>query len=349
MNSKIYVNGRFLTQDITGVQRVASEVGLMLQKHYGDKIIFLCPPLTPLKAYPKSFNCLTIGKNQGVFWEQFELPLFLKKNKAKILINFCNTAPLLFARNIIVIHDMAIHYDKKWFSWKFSLYYKFLFYFNLRNAKTIITVSFFSKNEILKFYPKIINQKIEVVYLASFIREENNFNKRDYFLAINSINPRKDVDTIINAFENLDPQHYKLKIVGGQNKKVFGSEMKTNKTNIDYLGSVSDEELVILIKESKALINSSLYEGFGLPPLEAMSLKTPCILSKIKVYEELYNDVAIFFKPGEPKELSAKIIELANRDNYDEICEKSYSLSLKFSWEKTGSEYIRIIEKQINN
>lgn len=347
MNNKIYVNGRFLTQDITGVQRVASEVGSMLQKQYGDRLVFLCPPDIRKEGYPNSLNCLTIGKRKGIFWEQFELPIFLFKNKAQILINFCNTAPIFFSKNIIVIHDMAIHYEKEWYNWKFSAYYKFLFYVNTRRAKTIITDSFFSKKEILKFYPQTRSNKIEVIYLASFISENDDLPKKDFFLAINSINPRKNINTIIKAFEKLDPTKYKLKIVGGQNKKVFGSNLEAVKPNIEYLGLVTDIELISLIKQCKSLINSSLYEGFGLPPLEAMSLKTPCILSKIEVYEELYKNVAVFFEPGEPSQLAEKIVEVSEREDYNEICKNSYELSLNFSWEKTTAEYSRIIEKNL--
>ena len=241
---------------------------------------------------------------------------------------------------------MAVKHNSAWFDWKFSTVYKLLFHFNIKHAKKIITDSVFSKNEILKFYPKTNKEKIKVIYLASFItiKEEIQF-RGNYFLAINSLDSRKNIDTIIKSFETLDVEKYKLKIVGGENKKIFGSNEKSNNSNIEYLGFVSDTELIKLIQESKALINASLYEGFGLPPLEAMSMKTPCILSRIDVYEELYGTVALFFKPDDSKELSNKVIELFSHDQYDTISEKSYLHSLQFSWEKTSAEYIKIIEK----
>ncbi len=345
----IYINGRFLTQPMTGVQRVATEVGLLLQKHYGNRLVFLCPSEKLINPYAQEFNCKHFGKLKGHLWEQIELPFYFKIKRGEILVNFCNTAPIFCSKNLIVIHDMAIKQDKKWFDWKFVFVYNFLFYFNIENAKKIITDSNFSKDEIVKYYPKTLSNKITVIYLASFLQSKENTNdiKQNYFLAVNSISSRKNIKTITDAFEILDPKIYKLKVIGGTDKKVFGEIFNTTNENVEYLGNIPDEELYNVMIQAKALINASLYEGFGLPPLEAMSIKTPCILSDIPVYKELYGDVALFFEPTNPTELAQQIIKLYSSNSYKSLCEKSFEKSLGFSWNKVAESYINEIEKII--
>jgi glycosyltransferase involved in cell wall biosynthesis len=345
MSKKIYVNGRFLTQKTTGVQRVATEIATHLQAHYKGEIIFICPNREFLNPAAESLNCIKVGLFDGYLWEQIELPFFLFRKKAALLLNFCNTAPMLYGKNFLVIHDVAFKVNKKWFDWKFILVYNILFYFNLKKAKRIITVSNFSKNEILKYYPKIKNEKIGVVYLASFLEyNENKFSKKEYYLAINSLNERKNIKVIIEAFKLLDPNIYMLKIIGEKNIKVFKENNYEAISNVEFLDEVTDVSLYKWILEAKALINASFYEGFGLPALEAMSLYTPCILSDIPVYRELYGESAIFFDATNAKQLAEQVVAMEESDKYFEICKKGFELSQKRSWHTTSKQYISIIE-----
>lgn len=349
MNNKIVVNGRFLTQKSTGVQRVATEISKYLQEHYKEEIVFVCPNKPLLNSVAESLNCIKSGYFSGYFWEQIELPFFLFRNKVSRLINFCNTAPIFFKKNVIVIHDMAIKENNNWFNWKFAFVYNIMFYFNLKSALKIITVSNFSKKEILKFYPEIEQSKIDVVYLASFLNSNERANKKaDYFIAVNSLNSRKNIKVILDAFKLLDLNRYKLKIIGDPFNKVFKNEVLQYSSNVTFLNEVSDAALKKELSEAKALINGSFYEGFGLSALEAMSVSTPCILSDISVYRELYNETAIFFDPHNPAELAQKIKDLMHLENYNDICKKSFDASLKFSWKKASQDYISIIENLKN-
>lgn len=349
MSDKIYVNGRFLTQKTTGVQRVATEISTHLQAHYKDEIIFVCPNKKFINPIAESLNCIKVGFFGGHLWEQCELPFFLFRKKAALLLNFCNTAPMLYSKNILVIHDVAFKACKKWFDWKFVFVYNILFYFNIKKANKIITVSNFSKNEIVKYYPHIKDEKIEVVYLASFLKyNKNKFSKKRYYLAINSLNERKNIKVIIEAFKLLDPTIYSLKVIGEKNIKVFKDNNYETFSNVEFLDEVTDASLYTWIMEAKALINASFYEGFGLPALEAMSLYTPCILSDIPVYRELYNENAFFFDATNAKQLSDQIVAMEQTDNYFEICKKGFELAQKCSWNSTSKQYISIIESYKN-
>lgn len=349
MNKKIVVNGRFLTQKGTGVQRVATEISKHLQQHYKEEIVFICPNKALLNPVGLSLNCIKIGYFSGYFWEQIELPFFLFRNRVSKLINFCNTAPILFKKNVIVIHDMAVKENKNWFSWKFAFIYKILFYFNLKNALKIITVSNFSKKEILKFYPSIQQAKIEVIYLASFLSfTEEKYQKQDYFIVVNSLDPRKNIKVILEAFKLLNSNQFKLKIIGNSFNKVFKNKILEYGSNVAFLNEVSDLELKKEISEAKALINASFYEGFGLSALEAMSVSTPCILSNIPVYKELYSETALFFDPKNVLELAQKIKDLKDLKNYNDLCKRSFNASQKFSWETASNQFIKIIESLRN-
>lgn len=345
MSEKIYVNGRFLTQKTTGVQRVATEISAQLQAHYKDEIIFVCPNKKLINPMAESLNCIKVGFLGGHLWEQIELPCYLFRKKAALLLNFCNTAPIIYNKNLLVIHDIAFKVNRNWFDWKFIFIYNMLFYFNTRNAKSIVTVSDFSKKELLKYYPKTKSNKIKVVYLASFLEyNENKVSKNTYYLAINSQNERKNIKVIIDAFKLLDHNTYKLYVIGEKNIRVFKNNNYEISANVVFLDEVSDASLYKWIVEAKALINASFYEGFGLPALEAMSLYTPCILSDIPVYRELYDKSAFFFDPKSSNQLAEQIVKMQHSDHYLEICEKGYSLSQNFSWNTTSKQYISLIE-----
>jgi glycosyltransferase involved in cell wall biosynthesis len=345
VRGKIYVNGRFLTQKTTGVQRVATEISTHLQMHYKEEIIFVCPNQELINPVAASLNCIKVGFFGGYLWEQIDLPFYLFRKKVALLLNFCNTAPMMYSKNLLVIHDVAFKVNKKWFDWKFIFVYNILFYFNLKRAKSIITVSNFSKNEILKFYPKTKSKKIQVVYLASFLEnKESKLLKKEYYLAINSLNERKNIKVIIEAFKLLDPNIYKLKVIGEKNIKVFKENNYEAISNVEFLEEVTDISLYKWIIEAKALINASFYEGFGLPALEAMSLHTPCILSDISVYRELYSETAIFFDATSANQLAEQVEAMEQSDNYFEVCEKGFELSQNFSWTGTSKQYISIIE-----
>ena len=120
---KIYINGRYLNQPNTGIQKYAYALSYELSK-LGFEVIFLCPK--NYEKLPKFGECVEFGVFNGHLWEQFDLPMFLKKNKINLLLNFGNTAPLLYKKNFITIHDLSIYENAKWFSCLFRCYYRFM-------------------------------------------------------------------------------------------------------------------------------------------------------------------------------------------------------------------------------
>lgn len=162
---KLVVNARFLTQNMTGVQRYAVEICLELKRMMGDDIEFVAPNNIEQKEYAQKLSVKMIGNRKGHFWEQMDLPCYLKRNGNPLLLCLCNTAPLFYKNKIVTVHDVAFEAYPQTFSKAFLYTYRFLIPRIMRTALKVITVSQFSKDEINKYYG-IEKQKIEVVFSA---------------------------------------------------------------------------------------------------------------------------------------------------------------------------------------
>lgn len=343
----VYINARFMTQSCTGVQRVASELSVRLPALLNHKIVFLCPK-GQLKNMLPNIDLHQFGYLKGHLWEQIEMPIFLSRQKNPyILVNFCNSAPILIQNKITTVHDMSVFQKEKWFNWRFKWLYRFLFSCLIRGNSIVVTVSHFSRDEILRMFPRFKRENINVVYHGSIRKNEENVtapNRESYFLAVSSIDPRKNIGNILKAFNN--PKH-KIKLIGGGGK-AFNDVRHSSSENIEFLGFVSDDELKAHYKKAKGLVNASLYEGFGLPIIEAMSYGLPCIISDIPAYRELFSGAALFFNPKNPVALAEKLEELeTNQQLSAGLIQKGFEKASGFSWDRAAQEYREIIENKL--
>lgn len=339
MNKKIYINGRFLTQTLTGVQRVAYEISSRLNAKVED-IEYLCPK-SDFKFDVNGFKLIQFGWFKGQLWEQIDLPIYLFKRKYKLLVNFCNSAPILASRKMIVIHDMAIKRGNDWYNWKFRLWYEIMFFFNLRKQNLIVTDSEFSKREILKFFK---NVEPLVIYLGGFnTAEDIKKNDSKNFIAISSIEPRKDFKTIIKAFAILETSGIKLEIIGGSSH-VFKSLDFDIPSNVTFLGRLTDDDLKKKLASAFGFISSSLYEGFGLPVLEAQSYGVPTIISDIPVYRELFGESAMYFELKNSINLADQIQDFISADNNSFWSKMSKENAQKYNWELCSEAYLKLIK-----
>ncbi len=159
---QLIVNARFLTQPLTGVQRFAIELCLCLKKILpGMK--FVAPRNILHQKIAEELEVEPFGKFTSHLWEQIELPVFLKQQHSPLLLNLCNTAPLFYKRNIVCIHDIAFQVNPGWFSPTFVKLYKFLIPRIARRSLQVLTVSNFSKAEIIS-YTGIPENKVKVIY-----------------------------------------------------------------------------------------------------------------------------------------------------------------------------------------
>jgi glycosyltransferase involved in cell wall biosynthesis len=356
VNSKgpqIIVNARFVTQSITGVQRFAIEICLRLKKLFPD-IIFISPKNILQHEIAQALGVISFGKFSSHLWEQFELPKYLKQKKKPILLNLCNTAPLFYKKNIICIHDIAFRVNPKWFSPAFVTLYKFLIPRISRSSLKIITVSKFSKRSIID-YTGIPEDKVEVVFngLTKAFLESNSASLKlplgDFLLAVSSVDPRKNLISLVKAFKKANLNNFKLVIVGSESK-VFAAVGLKEEINlcpsIIFTGYLPDNELAALYKNAKIFIYPSLYEGFGIPPLEAMASGTATIVSNTAALPEICGDASLYINPLDIDDISTKIKLLAiNEKLQQKLINKGYKQIERYNWEKSA-ERIAILLKQ---
>lgn len=336
----IYINGRFLTQNLTGVQRYAIEIVKQLDKmNVGVKFILLMPKVeSKINIKLDNIEIQKIGKYKGHLWEQMSLPLFIKKNGRNRLLNLCNLAPIMYP-GYITIHDISFKTHPEHLNWKFSLWYKIVTLLNIKRYKHIFVVSEFSKKEIIDNY-KIDEAKLTVTYnsaehMRNIIPDENileklNLNKKEFYFSLGNKSPHKNFKFIFQCAQNNPDKCFVVS--GNENNKIFAKNENKNKpNNLIFTGYITDEEMVALYKKCKAFIFPSLYEGFGIPPLEAINVGCKnVILSNIPVLQEIYGSSVKYFDINNQDNESKNICKLSEKPiELDDIVSK-------YIWEKSA-------------
>ncbi|MBC7333755.1 MAG: glycosyltransferase family 4 protein [Actinobacteria bacterium] len=294
-------------------------------------------------------------------WNRFGFPpIEFRGFKADLLHCPDFLIPPTLNKNIILtIHDLAfIRFPQFNFDWFIKKYTKEVKKNALR-AKKIIAVSNSTKNDIISFFG-IEPGKIEVIYEAvdevfkkleqNEIRKEilGKYNiKGKYILSVGTIEPRKNFPTLIKAF-NLVKEKVKEKIkdlklviagrTGWKSEATYEEREKSPyKEDILFIGRVSDEDLCQLYNQAELFVYPSIFEGFGLPPLEAMRCGLPVIASDCPSLKEVVGDAGILISSNDFEAISENVIKLLLDNNLREkLKEKSLSQAKKFSWEKTA-------------
>jgi len=347
----IVINARFLTQKLTGVQRFAIEISKLLKAKIPG-IIFVAPNNIIDAELAKILEVKVIGSHTGALWEQYDLPVYLYRNKQPLLINFCNVAPLIYKNQIITIHDVAFIVNPDWFNKRFVMFYKFLIPRIAKKAKMILTVSDFSKREIVN-YLNVASNKINVVYngIANLSMQQFETNKYGgYILVVGSIDQRKNIHRLIHAFNKVHNNDIKLLIAGDVSQIFNNKDNESFKSNerITFLGRVNDEHLATLYTNALLFVYPSLYEGFGIPPLEAMYYNCPTIVSDIESLREICGEASLFVNPYNINDI-AKKIELLISDEFlrKNLIKKGKQNIEKYSWGKS-TDIITSIIKDLN-
>ena len=238
-----------------------------------------------------------------------------------------------------------------------------------RQASFIIAISESTKREIVRFL-HVPEEKIRVVYLAAgdifhqkcpsdsvaMIKNKYKINKR-YFLSVGSIEPRKNLGRALIAFKALiemKKADYQFVITGGKGWKNEAFYNLIRKLDIDehlvFTGYVPEEDLPALYQGADVFVYPSLYEGFGLPVLEAMASEVPVITSNTSSLPEVAGDAAILVNPTEVFEIYEAMEALATKPQLrEELKVKGKERSTKFSWEKTAHQTLEIYKKMFEN
>lgn len=268
----------------------------------------------------------------------FSMKGLLKINKDEI-----NKCDVFFTPNFIIpfgikirivsmLHDIIFLDHKEWNKNMIDTFEKkYLLKRGLKKSDKVFTVSNFSKNRIIHYYPKFKN-KIEFHYpgvSAKFYNSFDNSQKEDYIIYVGNVKKSKGLITLLKAMDYIKNSNLKLYIVG--NNKNFRNVDKSidsylENKNVKFSGRISDDELIDLVKHAKFLIQPSFYEGFGSTPIEAINLGTRPIISNIEVFREVYQDTcAIFFDVNDYKDLADKILNSDYKFEFDPSINEKYN------------------------
>lgn len=348
----IVVNARFLTQKLTGVQRFAIEISLELKKILKENVQFVSPCNIEQKEYARILGAIVVGKHKGHIWEQWDLPKYLKEQKSPLLLCLCNTAPLFYKNKIVTVHDVAFMAYPQTFNKSFLYFYRFMIPRIMVSAKRILTVSEFSKNEIIKYY-NIDEEKISVIYNAvtnDFRKKhDNTLLEEKYILAVSSLNYRKNFITVLQAFDVLlkQNQNILLYIIGDLHNSNFSNiniDQYKDNPKIKFLGRVTDCDLIRYYSNAFAFVYPSFYEGFGIPPLEAQACGCPVICSKASCLPEIFGNSVSYCNPNNPASLAEAIINLCNNEQLRlDLIERGLRNVAKYSWEKSADKIFKVI------
>lgn len=308
-------NGRFATQKTTGVQRVARELIAALG-HLPDngEVTLVVPPQQGLLSV-NGTNTVKIGFGKGVFWEQLVLPVFAGRHR---IVNLSNSASIFRFNQVIYMHDAAVFDTPAHFSRRFRAWYRLMFWILARTSSCVVTNSDFSRQR-LAHHCGVPAERISVVPLGAdhldsivpdeSVLDEHGLASKRFVLAVSSLNPTKNFGRILEAFRQLDDPTIDLVIVGMKNTGVFGSveDVQGVAPNIKAVGYISDEKLKALYRHAHCFLYPSIYEGFGIPPLEAMRNGCPVIVGRSSALPETCGDAALYCDPYSSEDIADQL------------------------------------------
>ncbi len=317
----------------------------------------------PLEHMPKEkdgFSYTVFGPRK--LWTQFALPLrlFLKK-RPNIFFSPSHYAPRFSPiPTAISIMDLSYVYFPELFNKKDLSQLNSWTKYSARNASLIFTISNSSKNDIIKEY-KVAENKVLVTHLGIKLDDtsKNVTDTKskykidsDFILFVGTLQPRKNLSRLIEALSLLKNKNLKLVVVGKkgwQYEDILSAPQKFGvEGRVMFLDFVSDEDLIGLYKEAKCFILPSLYEGFGLPILEAMKHGCPVITSNVSSMPEAAGDACLYVDPQNVSDISEKIDQITSDPKLsEELVKKGYEQVKKFSWEKTAKTTLSALEELV--
>jgi glycosyltransferase involved in cell wall biosynthesis len=355
----ITINGRFLGQPLSGVQRFARELTLALDRKIAAGAVpaalrgaawkLAVPRNTPVDLSLSAIAVDAFASGPGHLWEQTALLAHARRDR---LIGFGGSGPLLHRRQAVVIHDVTIFRHPQSFKRSYRLLHGLLGSVLTRTAK-IGTVSEFSRDELSSVF-HVPTDGIDVVYNAvdhfaavrpdETIIERLGLSHNGYFLLVGTMKPNKNLDFAIRAFEALNDAGLKLVVVGGTAPTVFESKGRQSNSNLLFPGRLTDAEIAALERDATAFIFPSLYEGFGIPPLEAMTQGCPVLAADIPAVREASGTAALYFDPTKQDELIAAMRRIATDGVLrDDLRRRGRENVARFSWDSSADRVLTML------
>ncbi len=343
MARRIFVNTRVLNLRMAGVQRYVAE---MLKR--------LAPELEEIRPSRAGAGL------PGHGWEQGVLPCLVGR---QVLWSPANTGPLTVARQVVTIHDVVPLDHPEWLSPRFAALHRWLIPKLARRAARVIASSEFSRRRIIEC-TGIPADKVSAVPLAADPRFQpqpeaaiqamiaaQRLPGRNYVLTVGAIEPRKNLPRLLEAWRRvlprIDPDTW-LVVSGEPGRSAVFREtcIENVPARVHFAGYVPDERLPALYTGARVFVYMSLYEGFGLPPLEAMACGTPVITGNRTSLPEVVGDGGLMVDPTDVRAIASALhMVLLDRESRRSLAERGLLRSKRFSWKTTSEMTLQILSE----
>ncbi len=316
------------------------------------------PDMVHKKVYSLSLSTSAGSKGQFLRWLWTQT--LLNFSGCKFIFSTVPEGPLLLQNKAMVIHDiLALKYPEYYPRQKY--YYKYFMPLLLRTSKILFFDSESAKKDVYDYY-KLKNKPFKVIYpgyeTAIFSPKEkgyiqSKYGLSNYFLFVGEMRPYKNIMNAIHAFQKSELRNVKFVIAGKKESRFFPEiqELVTDlemQDRIIFMDYVPKEDLPYLYSDALALVFPSEYEGFGLPPLEAMATGTPVITTRLTSIPEVCGDAALYINPKSVDEISSAMQTITDNENLrNELSQKSLDRSKLFSWDKCAKEYYQTLKELI--
>lgn len=354
---RLVVNGRFLSQRVTGVQRYARELVRALDERLAARAAAGAPWPAEIHAPPgagpmpglRHLVVRTVGRRHGHAWEQLDLP---RAAAGAILLNLGNTGPLLHPRQLLCIHDAGIYTVPESYSPAFRAWYRALWAVLGRRALKVLTVSAFSAGELSR-HAGIAPDRLAVVpnaadHMAGLAPAADALERfglapGGYVFALGSRARAKNLAGLAAAMARLPEPRPPLVTAGGRNARIFADAGALD--GLRELGPVDDATLKALYQGALCLVFPSFYEGFGLPPLEAMTAGCPVVASRAASLPEVCADAALYVDPHDPADIAAAIARLAgDPDLRADLVARGRRRAADFGWDLSAARLLTVLD-----
>lgn len=357
MKPTVGINGSFLAQPITGVQRYAEQLARAITRE-ADRSFDTVLIVPPESRDGSDLADSVVRAESGLplpLWVQCTLPRHVRQRGVDLLWSPGNIGPWRNRNQLLTIHDASPLARPAWFSRAFRTYYRLLWPRLGQRVRRVVTDSNFSRDELVRFEiaPR---EKIDVVPCGlddswSPRPLPHRFaHLRRYVLALGGGNPRKNIGGMVKAWRLLDPNvraEHQLVVIG-RGASIFARERAAASDDLIEITDVDDNELAALYSGAAAFVYPSLYEGFGLPPLEAIACGTVAIVSETSSLPEVYGDAVAYCDPTQPASIAAALSDvLTDATRAGELRARSRALLDTYSWETSARQLIHLFEAEL--
>ncbi|WP_324715314.1 glycosyltransferase family 1 protein [Carboxydochorda subterranea] len=341
----IAVNGRFLRQRVTGVQRYARE----LTRRLGPQVRLVAPGVAA-EGLP------------GHLWEQAVLPARLSRRD--LLWSPANTGPLAVARQVVTIHDLAAVEHPEWFSGAFARWYAIFWPRLVRRVEAVLTVSEFSKGRLVERFGlppervRVVPNGVDERFAPQEEEAIQTVRRRlglpeAYVLMVASHDPRKNLARVLQAWRSIQKAYEGVElVVAGAAHRAFRVPQASEPgpanslSRVRFIGYVDDADLPALYAGARLFVYPSLYEGFGLPVLEAMACGVPVVTSATGPMPEVAGDAAILVDPHDPEAIADAVRRLLDSAQLrSALGSKGVARARLFTWDKAAAELRRALDE----